>query len=116
MNDTTVTYLRKHKTPAQQKQEQLAGTKKSSVGNKTDIMPGQQLAKLEKNAEEGILAVPKVPIQLRIEIQKARMSKGMKQQDLAKKLNLPVETIRGYENGTIVPVGATLAKIKKELF
>jgi len=112
--DRTVTVLRKHKTAAQIKKEESAGTKKP-VSNKPDDgkPPPQQLAKFEKNADEGNFALPKVPISLRNEMQRARGAKGWTQQDLARKLNLPLDTVRGYENGSVVPVGATLAKIKK---
>jgi putative transcription factor len=113
--DRPTIILKKHKTAAQVKKETSVGTKKP-VNNRhqSEISPPvQQLAKFEKNAEEGNFSLPKVPISLRTEIQRARNAKGWTQQDLAKRLHLPLEIVRGYENGTTVPVGATLAKIKK---
>lgn len=112
--DHTVTLLRKTKTAAQQKREDIAGTKKVDTGNKSDkAAPREQLAKFEREIEDGNLSLPKIPVSLRIEMQQARAAKGWSQQELAKRLNLPVDMIKKYENGTIVPVGATLAKIKR---
>lgn len=86
---------------------------KKPVSNKKDQVPTQHIAKMERNIEEGSLALPKVPLSLRLEIQKARQQKTMTQAELAAKINEPVELIKKYENGTIVPVGVILSKIKR---
>lgn len=112
--DRPTIILKKHKTAAQVKKETSTGTKKPVNNRPVGLSPPvQQLAKFEKNAKEGNFSLPKIPISLRTEIQRARNAKGWTQQDLAKRLHLPLEIVRGYENGTTVPVGATLAKIKK---
>ena len=113
MNDTNVTILKKKKTPAQEKREQLAGTKKKPVKHNPIAPPPAQLAKIEREIEEGNMTLPKVSVAFRMEMQRARSAKGWTQQDLARQLNLPVDTVKKYENGTAIPVGNVLSKIKK---
>lgn len=113
--DTTVKVLRKKKTVAQQKREQLVGTKKQQGQKSSTIAPPEQLAKLEREITEGNLTLPKVSVEFRMKMQRARSEKGWTQQDLARQLNLQVDMIKKYENGTAVPIGTVLAKIKKVL-
>ena len=77
----------------------------------------KQKAKLEKKkAEENeIKAPPKVNFELKKAIMTARLSKKMSQKDLATRLNVPVNTISGYENGKIVPNNAFIVKIERVL-
>src|SRR5690349_21098061 len=88
------------------------GTKKET-GNRREPSDKGHLAKIERSIDEGDLTLPKVPISLRLEMQKARTKLNMTQADLAHKINEPLDLIKKYENGTIVPKGATIAKIKK---
>lgn len=80
--------------------------------------------KIEKNAEEGNFKIDTVNHNLRMEIQKARQQKQLSQKDLAESSNLPIATIRAYENGTAIPnpnelrimgkvLGVTLSNKKK---
>ena len=48
-------------------------------------------------------------------IQQARLSKGMKQIDLAKAINKKVETVQSYESGIATPDLKIMLKIEKVL-
>ena len=51
----------------------------------------------------------------RLNIQKARMAKGMTQKNLANAMNLKVDVIQNYESGSAVPDKRTLSAISKVL-
>jgi putative transcription factor len=57
----------------------------------------------------------KVPPELKILIQQARVAKKMSQQDLAKKLNMSVQIIHEYEKGQGPANNSFVAKLEKEL-
>ena len=69
----------------------------------------------KKTEENEIKAPPKVNFELKKAIMQARLSKKMSQKDLATRLNVPVNTISGYENGKIVPNNAFIVKIERIL-
>jgi len=48
-------------------------------------------------------------------IREGRCNKGMKQKDLAGKLNIPAKTIVLYENGSIIPDNNLMGKIERVL-
>lgn len=48
-------------------------------------------------------------------IKEGRCKKGMKQKDLAGKLNIPTKTIVLYENGSIIPDNNLMGKIERVL-
>ena len=77
----------------------------------------KQKLKLEKKkAEENeVKAPPKVNFELKKAIMQARIAKKMSQKDLATRLNVPVNSIAGYENGKIIPNNAFIVKIEKVL-
>jgi putative transcription factor len=54
-----------------------------------------------------------VPSNLGKMIEQARTTKKMTQQDLAKVLVVQASIIKQYENGTIIPNNAFIAKIEK---
>jgi putative transcription factor len=54
-----------------------------------------------------------VPSNLGKMIEQARTTKKMTQQDLAKALVVHASIIKQYENGTIIPNNAFIAKIEK---
>lgn len=91
------------------------GSKKQTVGNRKEVGSSQHIAKMEREIEEGNVKLPTVPMELRLEIQQGRQKKGWTQQQLAGEISEPVELIKKYENGSIVPVGAVLGKIKRAL-
>ena len=72
--------------------------------------------KEKKKAEENeVKALPKVNFELKKAIMQSRLAKKMSQKDLATRLNVPVNTIAGYENGKIVPNNAFIVKIERVL-
>jgi len=77
----------------------------------------KQKAKLEqKKAEENEIKVPpKVDFELKKALMQARVSKKMSQKELANRLNVPVNTIAGYENGKIIPNNAFIVKMERIL-
>tara|TARA_B100000787_G_C16184073_1_gene293558 strand:- start:1138 stop:1494 length:357 start_codon:yes stop_codon:yes gene_type:complete len=48
-------------------------------------------------------------------IREGRCKKGLKQKELAGKLNVPIKTIVMYENGSIVPDNTLMGKIERVL-
>jgi ribosome-binding protein aMBF1 (putative translation factor) len=113
--DREVIVIRKKLSATEERRNEMAGTKKSVAGNKPEQPEASHLRKLEQNAEAGIVSLPKVPLSFRIEMQRARSKLGWTQQDLARRLNVPVDTVKKYENGSIVPSGAVVSNIKKML-
>ena len=62
------------------------------------------------------LVVPnKITTELKVAIQQARMNQKLSQKELASKIAVPVSTIHGYENGTVIPNNAFIAKLEKTL-
>jgi ribosome-binding protein aMBF1 (putative translation factor) len=110
--DTETIILRKN--PKKKNFAQGSGTKKN-IGNNKDNDERAHIAKVERNIDEGIINLPKIPLSFRLEMQKARSRLNMTQAELAKRINEPVEIIKKYENGTVIPVGKVLGKIKKSL-
>ena len=55
----------------------------------------------------------KVSLPMRTRIQKARTNAGLSQKELAHKLNVRVQIIQGYENGTGIPSGRLIQQIEK---
>jgi len=59
--------------------------------------------------------VPKVSHALCRQIQNARMSLGLKQKDLASKINVTPAVIQTYENGKAVPDNKVMQKLRRIL-
>ncbi len=59
--------------------------------------------KKEKDSDEDPKKPNKISRQLCTEIQQARTKQKMKQKDLARLCNVPVQTIAQYENGKVCP-------------
>ena len=57
----------------------------------------------------------KISHSLKMQIQQARIKKKLTQKQLATSCNLPISTIKNYENGKVVPNGQILNKLKKVL-
>lgn len=55
------------------------------------------------------------PFSLYKNLKKARITKGISQKDLAKKLNLSDRAISAYETGRAIPPSSTLAKMAEIL-
>ena len=71
---------------------------------------GQRGRKLEEENET--FKVARVKLSVSKAIMQARMKAGMKQKDLAQRLNVKASTIQGYENGKAVPNGKIIQRIE----
>jgi len=112
----SVTVLRKNK-----RQLKDNGSTKSSLTNNNVTVEkkggnreiGSKLAKLD-NADEAE-KIETVSLSLSQKIQQGRASKGMKQKDLATKINVKPQVIGDYESGRAVPDNKILGKIERAL-
>jgi len=112
----SVTVLRKNK-----RQLKDNGSTKSSLTNPNISVEkkggnreiGSKLAKLD-NAEEAE-KIETVSLSLSQKIQQGRAAKGMKQKDLATKINVKPQVIGDYESGRAVPDNKILGKIERAL-
>lgn len=74
---------------------------------------GSRMRKLDNS--DDIVAVPKMTVELRNQIQQARSVKGYTQKRLAELMSVPVSMIQSYENGKVVPKGAFIARLERVL-
>ena len=70
---------------------------------------------LDKKVEKGELKHKKIDKGLSQQIQKARLSKGLTQKDLAKQLSLQPNIINDIECGRAIYNGKQISKIKRKL-
>lgn len=70
---------------------------------------------IERKLDEWEYELPHVSQSLKMQIQKARLQKGLTQEQLAGICNLPVSLIRNYENGTAITNSGELLKLSKAL-
>lgn len=75
----------------------------------------QQAAAIERKAEAGDLKRKKVTVESRQAITQARLKLNISQTEADAKCNLPKNTINRIENGSYVPDGTTIAKIRRAL-
>ena len=112
----SVTVLTKNK-----RQLKESGSLKSSLTNKNVSVEkkvgnreiGSKLAKLDNAEEAG--KIETVSLSLSQKIQQGRAAKGMKQKDLATKINVKPQVIGDYESGRAVPDNKILGKIERVL-
>ncbi len=71
--------------------------------------------KMDQKIEEGDLKHKKIDPKLSKEIQQKRISKGLTQKDLAKRLSIPVQTINEMECGKYLYNGKQISIIKRFL-
>jgi ribosome-binding protein aMBF1 (putative translation factor) len=93
---------------------------KVKVLNPTKVQKAKKEPKMKtspelKAIEESESGIDYVPKEISIEMQKVRCEKKLKQEDLAKKCNLPTSIIKNYENGKAVMIFSELRKINKIL-
>lgn len=74
---------------------------------------GMAVRDLDSETEE--LSHARVSKEIRIALSQARVAKGLKQKDLATRLNLPIATVIDYENGKAIPNNALIARFEHEL-
>jgi len=70
-------------------------------------------AKLEEQVEEGKLSHKKMDSNYGKELQKKRLSKGMTQKDLAKRINVPFKMINEIESGKAKHNGQLMNKLNR---
>jgi ribosome-binding protein aMBF1 (putative translation factor) len=75
-------------------------------------MPTPQKPQIDTHQAEPL---PKVTVELKKEIQQARLLNKLSQKDLAQKMNIPVSVIIDYEKGTAIPDNSFIAKLEKIL-
>ena len=69
--------------------------------------------KMNEKEEEGKLTHKKMDIEFGKNLQKYRLSQGLTQKDIAKKLNIPVKDINEIESGKMKHNGQLMGKIKR---
>jgi ribosome-binding protein aMBF1 (putative translation factor) len=71
--------------------------------------------RIEAKDEVGDYTLPKVTHNLQLQIQQARAAKNWTQKQLAQACNLPMITIRDYENGTALPRHSDIRQMSQVL-
>lgn len=112
----SVTVLKKNK-----RQLKDNGSTKSSLTNPNISVEkkggnreiGSRLAKLDNAVEAE--KIETVSLSLSQKIQQGRAAKGMKQKDLATKINVKPQVIGDYESGRAIPDNKILGKIERAL-
>lgn len=72
-------------------------------------------SKMHKLIESETLEIPKVSLELKQTLVKARIDKGLKQKELAQLCGVKVGIIGGYESGKTVPQNKMIARMEKIL-
>lgn len=75
--------------------------------------PVSNAAKIDNETEN--FNIEHVSVELKRQIQKARMAKGMTQAQLAQAINEKPQVINEYESGKAIPNGAILNKLSRAL-
>ena len=102
------------KSSKQLKKQNLNKNNDKKVSNKKPNSNKLESKKIV--ADDGEVNAPdKISHSLRIQIQQARNARGWTQKELATQLQLPITTIRDYENGKAIPNGALISKIGRKL-
>ena len=107
--DEEVTVIRGKRTTEQSKRD---GNTKVETKHKNKEHRSA-MRKLDEETEN--FKHKKMPINLRLQIQKARQVHGWTQKELASKVGVKSTIINEYESGKAIPKGPELAKIKKVL-
>ena len=85
--------------------------KENQSGGKEYVKSKEQ--KLKEKEEEGKLSHKKMDSEFGKSLQKYRLSQGLTQKDIAKKLNIPVKDINEIESGKMKHNGQLMGKIKR---
>lgn len=99
------------------KQLAAAGKLQTEAVKKTTSskFEGKNSVKLDNGGDEPETVVHKVSFTLKTKIMKARTAKGLKQDDLAKRIGVSASVIRNYENGSAIPEPRILNLLSREL-
>lgn len=83
---------------------------------KTVTNISQNKTKIEKNLDSNdVNPPPKIGVELKLAIQKARLSKNLTQKALALQIGVPITDINNYENGKAIPNNQFIAKLERSL-
>ena len=89
--------------------------KRVSVETTRAVAAAQSAATIERKAEEGDLKRKKVTADSRQALVQARLKLNISQTEADAKCNIPKNTINHIENGSLVPDGMTMSKIRRSL-
>ncbi len=89
--------------------------KRIAVEQTRAMNASQQASAIERKAEEGNLKRKKVTAGSRNDLVQSRLKLNISQVEADAKCNVPKNTINRIENGSYVPDGATISKIKRNL-
>eukprot|EP01066_Platyproteum_vivax_P005096 Platyproteum_vivax@DN16501_c0_g1_i1.p1 len=98
---------------AMRKGDQIETIKKYSGGKNTAGAGPSNAKKLEEDSEH--LKHERVSYDFKTSLQKRRLEKGWKQDELAAKINEHKSVINEYESGRAIPNGAVIQKLNKVL-
>jgi ribosome-binding protein aMBF1 (putative translation factor) len=106
-----ITYLTNKRAKSEQKKKDLREGNSEIL--KKNNFEGSNLKKFYEDT--GDYSGDKPDLNLNKIIQQNRTKLGLKQKDIAKKLNIDVNIYNKYENGTLKPDNKTLLKLQKML-
>lgn len=100
--------------------DKVSEIQKKNAGGKNQQNEKPLARKFEEDIKNPITAevdfkINRVSPEVSKQLQQARVAKKMTQDQLAKQLSMDVGIIKSYENGTAIPNGQILAKIKRKL-
>ena len=92
-----------------------SGAKRVSVEQTRAVSVAQHAAAVERKAEDGDLKRKKVTMESRQALVQGRLKLNLNQTEADALCNIPKNTINRIENGSYVPDGATMNKIRRSL-
>ncbi|CAA6672721.1 unnamed protein product [Spirodela intermedia] len=107
--------LNRRKTKASELRDPKAVNQaiRAGAGSSATAGPVVNARKLDEQTEPA--ALDRVPTEMRLAIQKARLAKKMSQADLAKAICEKPQVVQEYESGKAVPNHVVLAKMERIL-
>lgn len=113
------TVLRKSKAQINSDKNRVAAAKRAGNTETTDKVTGEQRAQSDKNRRLDDAAdaapLPTVGVDFGRSLLQARNAKGLKQKDLASRLNIKPAIIQEYEQGKAQPDGNLINRIERVL-
>jgi len=113
------TILRKSKAQINRDKDRVAAAKRAGNTETTDKVSGEQRAQSDKNRrlDDAADAAPiaTVGVDFGRSLLQARNAKGIKQKDLASRLNIKPAIIQEYEQGKAQPNGSLISRIERVL-
>jgi putative transcription factor len=111
----STTAKRESQVNAARREGGVLGTEKKFNGgsNKPHDTEGQRFAKVDRENE--VAPPPKLDMAVGKVIGRARLEKGLKQSELAQKVNEKPNIIQDYEQGRVIPNQQILGKLERAL-